>query len=599
MSLENRETIKQMRIQRRKEERVFLRNSQKLEKEYIDKQKSLQSGYKVLNVFPKEIKNSINGYDSLVNFLLGSIYLYKLSKQLGFQLEVDFSQCSFGKNIKCVNIEDRHLYTFAQTDDCIITEKRDRMKFNIIRNINKNDKIIVYETESWSNEYSFEKDELEFIQRYLQPTEIIRAKIESVLKDDSSFYIVHIESFTEMEYLINNATILRMLPVYIVCNSYELKSRCVQSLQENGVSILVTNDMTSDNDIGGSAFDVCMIARASRIFSTEKWYNGYTLFIKLCSIIYNIPFVRLHPHCYSGICRNTTIENDFLTIPCNMNNRVVLITTFFECKNETKYKEWIHCLEKNIHDESIEHVVLFLEGFSNIMNTEDLKKMFNITDIQKLRLVKISTRPTFYDLFEYANNNFKNKTIMISNSDIYFENLKIITNLDMNNVILSLSRYSYTLDGELSLPSATCSTYPAKKYKIHDYIKYSSANNVYYEKYNTDSLKKYDSCYTYANEHTADCWAFQTPIKIDERYKEIFIGTFVCDNKLTKLFVDKTKYEGYKFENPCLSIKAIHYDFSTSRNYIHNDTTYDGVDLYILFVEWSFISDNFIPLNRS
>jgi hypothetical protein len=288
-------------------------------------------------------------------------------------------------------------------------------------------------------------------------------------------------------------------------------------------------------------------------------------------------------------------ENSIISIDTNNNNKLVLLTSFFECNNPSKYNEWIYSLEKNISDNNIDKIIIFLEGFSNILDTTDLKNNFSISDVSRIILVKINTRPSFYYLINYANEHFNNRTIVISNVDIFFENLNIVTNIDMTKIIFTLTRYSYTLNKEeLSLPSFKSHSYPSEKYNITDFLKVSNVQTCYNKKYLNSQLNDYYFEKNYANEYCADAWIFKTPIVLGESFKRIYLGKFRCDNNLNKLFTDKIKNEGYIFENPCLSIKAIHYDFNTIRDFDEKeDEIFNEIPTEGLFIQWSYISDNF------
>jgi hypothetical protein len=292
---------------------------------------------------------------------------------------------------------------------------------------------------------------------------------------------------------------------------------------------------------------------------------------------------------------NSKKEDELLSIITNNDNKLVLLTSFFECNNPSKYNEWGYCLEKNISDNNIEKIILFLEGFSTIVNITQFRDHFTISDISKITLVKINTRPSFYYLINYANDHFNKRTIVISNSDIFFENLNIVTNIDMTKTIFALTRYSYTLNKEkVSLPSFKTSSYPSEEYNITDFLKVSNIQPCYNNKYLNKKLNKYYEDKDYANEYCADAWIFKSPMILEESFKHIYLGKFRCDNNLNKLFTDKIKNEGYIFENPCLTIKAIHYDFNIVRDFDEKEEeVFNEIPTQQLFIQWSYISDNF------
>ena len=89
-------------------------------------------------------------------------------------------------------------------------------------------------------------------------------------------------------------------------------------------------------------------------------------------------------------------------------------------------------------------------------------------------------------------------------------------------------------------------------------------------------------------------------MNLEESFKSILLGKFRCDNNLNKIFTDKIKNEAYIFENPCLSIKAIHYDFNNTRDFDEKeDMIFNKIPTEQLFIQWSYISDNFSLLNNN
>ncbi len=163
--------------------------------------------------------------------------------------------------------------------------------------------------------------------------------------------------------------------------------------------------------------------------------------------------------------KNANLEKYLLNAP--IRNSIVLITSLYECCNPDKYEEWAHCIRKNTIDKAIRKIVLFIEGFTEVNVPSDLTLYFNI-DPSKIEIVKISEVPNFYDLFDYANKHYTEQTIVISNCDIYFENLGVVTNLNMNKVIFMLSRYSFCEDKtNYYLPTdQTGSFFPSRPYDL-------------------------------------------------------------------------------------------------------------------------------------
>lgn len=294
--------------------------------------------------------------------------------------------------------------------------------------------------------------------------------------------------------------------------------------------------------------------------------------------------------------KNINLEKFLLKAP--IKNSIVLLTSFYECSNAAKYKEWFHCIQKNTMDPCINKIVLFIEGFDHIKSVSDLRTYYNI-ETSKIEIVKIRDKPNFYDLIQYANANYKDKIITIANCDIYFENLGTVTNINMNKAILMLSRYSFCEDkSNAYLPTQqTGHFYPSKPYRLSFAVKHmNNYNDSYHPKYRhvPNSLKWGMPENLDANSYTSDAWIFKTPLAINNSYKEVRMGEYRCDNKLSKLFIDKVLHEGYTYENPCLTIKAIHYDFNKVRvNYCNEEEWFEEIGPHRLFVNWSYLSDHF------
>jgi hypothetical protein len=153
------------------------------------------------------------------------------------------------------------------------------------------------------------------------------------------------------------------------------------------------------------------------------------------------------------------------TLPTN-NIKMILITSFYE--NPQKYEEWMYCLKQNIKNKNIKKIIYFLEGFDFIKNELDFFNYFNVEITLKLKIIKIKSKPSFYTLIDYANQ--FNDPILITNADIYFENLNLFK--DIKKSLFSLTRYSFDKDKKnYYLPSLNNSIYPATPHKITDYIK--------------------------------------------------------------------------------------------------------------------------------
>jgi hypothetical protein len=208
--------------------------------------------------------------------------------------------------------------------------------------------------------------------------------------------------------------------------------------------------------------------------------------------------------------RNDDIKQHLMNKEVNSKNKIIMLTTFYECCNEKIYGEWFDCLRKYLQDSSIEKIILFLEGFSYLKEPIDLNKYFNVNNYNKIIIVKINCKPCFFDLFGYANFHFKEKNILISNINVFLENIKFITNINMNNVIFTISRHSFLNNNE----------------------------------------KNFLPC---------DCWIFKTPFDFDDRYNNIFLN-HKSEIYINKLLIEKSEKCGYKYDNIAALLNPIYYD---------------------------------------
>ena len=171
-----------------------------------------------------------------------------------------------------------------------------------------------------------------------------------------------------------------------------------------------------------------------------------------------------------------------------------LFINLYKCKNDHRQQEILECLEKNICNPFIDVYVLN-EGF-------DLPATVN----QKF----IDHRPTYNDLFEYANQVGGIK--IIANNDIYFDE--------------SIKKADRILDGEC---------YALTRYNMDG-------------KFETDWGG------------SQDVWIFKDPIKVKG---DFHLGILGCDNRIA-YEIDKA---GYFVTNPAKTIKTHHNHSSDYRTY--------------------------------
>ena len=192
-----------------------------------------------------------------------------------------------------------------------------------------------------------------------------------------------------------------------------------------------------------------------------------------------------------------------------------LLTTYFDCQNQDRLKEYITCLSKNVDNPYINRIYLFLED-ENRPGTLYCKD----TPKGKIKFIENCGRVTYSELFQFCNDNLSGESCIISNADIEFDDtLKIIYNEDLQNCFLCLSRWNRQEDGSL---------------EYH---------------------READS---------QDCWIFRSPVPDLMTIEcNFFMGQPGCDNRVAYV----AKKSGMIPTNPSPVIRPIHRHLSTYRSY--------------------------------
>lgn len=212
---------------------------------------------------------------------------------------------------------------------------------------------------------------------------------------------------------------------------------------------------------------------------------------------------------------NKTI-NEFLTY-VDVKNKFTLIINLYNEVNEIRMMEYIIALQHNCNNQFIENIIVFFDKSNGLCD---------ISNHKKIKIIYIDTRPSFYYLINYCNENFKGINIILANGDIIFDQtLNNINNIE--GAITSLTRWEFI--NEVSVK-------PRLKYG----------------KIMTSSK---------------DTWIFKSPLNIldiNDYLKNIYIGTWECDGMMNK-YLDLSKKIIHI--NECLKVKSYHIHFCNSRNY--------------------------------
>jgi hypothetical protein len=114
---------------------------------------------------------------------------------------------------------------------------------------------------------------------------------------------------------------------------------------------------------------------------------------------------------------------------------VVLITQYYKPKWQERLNEINDCLKLNIKNKYIDKIILFMEEDCDIsdfcINTSKVKKEI------------INQRLNYKFVFKYANKKLENYIVVLSNSDIYFnDSLKKLHSLKYNDTVYAITRYN-------------------------------------------------------------------------------------------------------------------------------------------------------------
>ncbi|MFH1358883.1 MAG: putative nucleotide-diphospho-sugar transferase [archaeon] len=207
--------------------------------------------------------------------------------------------------------------------------------------------------------------------------------------------------------------------------------------------------------------------------------------------------------------------------------KINLIVQYFVCLDKERQKEYDACLKKNIENNHIKKIYLFLE--------EDINN--DLTRNNKIEKVIIKKRMTFSDVFTFANKNLEGEIVAFANADIFFDdsliNLKKF-DFDKNNFFMALTRYNLFDDGKMQLMIGS--------------PKYGTYNDLCFQ-------KRFDSDGGPMEWTSQDAWVFKSPVKEELiNISNFELGRLHCDG----VIIWNAKYVGYNIINPCLDLRAIH-----------------------------------------
>lgn len=202
---------------------------------------------------------------------------------------------------------------------------------------------------------------------------------------------------------------------------------------------------------------------------------------------------------------------------------MILVTTYYKPENSNRSLEIDKCLFKNYNNKYI-HKIYLLNDFIYDLPFEDKKNKIKqiIVDFKSAKKLKYS------ESIRFINNELKDNIIILSNSDIYFDNsLSKINNFNITNNFFALLRYDEDIKG------------------------------------NKHIFKNYDI----PRNDSQDCWIFRSPLNVDLNKLDFTFGTLGCDS----IFANIVHESGIQVSNPCYDIITTHVHNSNIRTYNFND----------------------------
>lgn len=184
-----------------------------------------------------------------------------------------------------------------------------------------------------------------------------------------------------------------------------------------------------------------------------------------------------------------------------MRSLALLIGLYHE-PEPARAQELRTCLSRNIDNPQIARICLFAE------DSEVLVDSCSLLGHPKITIVDHGKRVRYADLFDWANKDLIDASVIIANADIYFdESLLLLATVDLRDKLLCLSRWDIQADGSARL-------------------------------------------FEYA--YSQDAWIFQAPIRSIK--SDFCLGVPGCDNRLAW----EAQAAGLLVTNPCRSIRAYH-----------------------------------------
>ncbi|MFA6066326.1 MAG: hypothetical protein WC707_04070 [Candidatus Babeliaceae bacterium] len=199
------------------------------------------------------------------------------------------------------------------------------------------------------------------------------------------------------------------------------------------------------------------------------------------------------------------ILTSVLFLSANAQEKFSLITTLYNEPRLERLLEFITCLEKNIAHDSIDDIHIAYDTTKD----DSYNLLLHYLKIRPITIQYIQKRPTYGQLFDYAHQHAKNKNIILTNADIFFNHtLHLLDGIDLTNKFLAITRWQVQLDGAITF---------------------------------------------YTDNGSQDTWIFKTPLRKFQD-SNIPLGICGCDNCIAYQAIQS----GLEVYNPNLSLQCCH-----------------------------------------
>ena len=225
-----------------------------------------------------------------------------------------------------------------------------------------------------------------------------------------------------------------------------------------------------------------------------------------------------------GLLENYWImHSKFTKVSTSVIDKIILITQFYISKDSERQKEIVECLNKNLDNPLIDEIYLVTE---REYNDSEMSIIHN-KNKGKVKQVNLEKRMKYSDAFNIVEEFDLKGYIIISNSDIFFDNT--LTNL----YISGLSREK----------------------KVYSQLRFE---------YNNNDL---DLCKIFGPRgDSQDTWIFHSNFNIKKEHRKILnfeLGIPACDNHINYVFA----ILGFNLYNEPYFIKTYHFHKSEFRTY--------------------------------